>query len=218
VVAAIQRALRHDAMVRARHGVSPVAVEMSFGATAGEALHVALPDGRKLPFRGYIDRVDRSEAVVSVLDYKTGSDESFKDLSEEDPVRGGRKLQLGIYGLAARQRYAVDRVRAEYWFTRDARAEANLVGFELGNHEEQTLLEVMGRIVSGIEGGVFPARPGPHLYHWRNYESCLYCDLDRLCSPDRAEEWDLKRDAPILDDYRTLAEGPDDSGESDADD
>jgi hypothetical protein len=217
LISALQRALHHDAGVRARHGVSPVAVEMGFGTSTDDALNVTLDDGRILPFKGFADRVDQGAGMVSVLDYKTGSHSAYKRLSATDAVQGGRMLQLGIYALAARERYGEARVRADYWFTKSSRAEAHLVGFELGPDQERTLLGVLGRIVAGIEGGVFPARPGEHLYHLDRYESCLYCDLNRLCSPDRAEEWDLKRHDAVLDDYRTLAEG-DDHDDADGDD
>jgi RecB family exonuclease len=212
LIAALQRALRHDAAVRARDGVTPVAVEMAFGTSMADALTITLPGGQSLPFRGYIDRVDRGEGIVSVFDYKTGSRTPFKDLDADDPVQGGRRLQLGIYALAARQRYGDARVTSEYWFTKHSGPEADLKGFELGPDQEDALLHVLDRIVAGIKEGVFPARPGEHLYHLGTFESCLFCDLDRLCSPERAEEWDLKRHAPALADYRTLAEGDDGDG------
>ena len=51
-----------------------------------------------------------------VLDYKTGGMTEYSNMSK-DPVRRGTRLQLPVYGLAARQLLGdwVD-VRAAYWF------------------------------------------------------------------------------------------------------
>ena len=61
-----------------------------------------LDDGTVIRFRGVIDRVDVGEggAPVLVLDYKTGSAWSYRNLAN-DPIDRGQRLQLGVYSLAA---------------------------------------------------------------------------------------------------------------------
>ena len=47
--------------------------------------------------------------------------------------------------------------------------------------------EVLSTLVTTIDAGCFPPRPGP----WRHdhYENCRYCDFDGLCTADRSELW-----------------------------
>ena len=75
--------------------------------------------GDGLRFRGLIDRVDISVDGKSalVMDYKTGSPSPYTGL-EKDPIDHGKRLQLGIYSLAA-QRMAPEatEVKAAYWLT-----------------------------------------------------------------------------------------------------
>lgn len=52
-----------------------------------------------------------------MLDYKTGRDDDYKKLSEEQPHDNGKRLQLYVYGLAARAAFPeTPSVWAGYWF------------------------------------------------------------------------------------------------------
>ena len=63
---------------------------------------------------GRIDRVDvGADGTIHVVDYKTGCYyQGYKDLLGDDPVGGGTKLQLPIYGLAGRVAAATPRAGA----------------------------------------------------------------------------------------------------------
>ena len=54
-------------------------------------------------FRGRIDRIDLSADGSSalVVDYKSGSASGYRAL-EKDIIDAGKRLQLGVYSLAAR--------------------------------------------------------------------------------------------------------------------
>ena len=85
------------------------------------AVDFTLDNGEVLPLRGIIDRVDRSslDDQMIVIDYKTGSERPKKSELNQDPVVGGRYLQLPIYALAARRVYGLDSratVGSAYWF------------------------------------------------------------------------------------------------------
>ncbi len=66
--------LDRDADERAARRARPAAVELLFGGESEHpAAEVGLPDGRRLRFKGAIDRVDRADdGSLLVIDYKTG--------------------------------------------------------------------------------------------------------------------------------------------------
>ena len=64
-----------------------------------------------LKIRGFIDRIDETPNGLTVIDYKTGSIPTQKD------VRDGKSTQLALYALALRSRQETRdaRLRLEYW-------------------------------------------------------------------------------------------------------
>ncbi len=113
---------RKDSAHRADKGISPLAAELAFGFPKDGALGaVALrsPGARSVEFRGLADRIDlAADGTLHVVDYKTGKSDGYKDLSEDNPDARGRRLQLAVYGQAARQSQGTPdaAVWAEYWF------------------------------------------------------------------------------------------------------
>jgi hypothetical protein len=138
-----------------------------------------------------------------VYDYKTGGRGRY-DALEDDPVDGGRLLQLPVYALAARAQEGTDDAVAAYWFTRETPEHA-LVPVSLDRAEDR-FVEVVTTIVDGMAGGCFPADPGERAWDWRaqreTWESCQWCEFDRLCPVDRGAAWERIRDddatAPYL--------------------
>ncbi len=110
IIADLERFLRADSDHRAAHGTRPVAAELAFGMPGAALGTVALelPDGRSVQFRGKADRLDiAADGTAHVVDYKTGRPNPYADLSEDNPDAHGTKLQLPVYGLAARLRAGV---------------------------------------------------------------------------------------------------------------
>ncbi|MGQ0617535.1 MAG: PD-(D/E)XK nuclease family protein [Acidimicrobiia bacterium] len=199
-------------------GVAPVAVEHGFGDDGeGQSVTVALGGQRQVRFRGHIDRIDRSPdgRRLVVLDYKTGRPDGYGALDPAsagyDAVARGTMLQLPIYAEAARTAYpgAVD-VSAYYWFVGPRRT-IELKGGPIDEAVADRFADVLATIVSGIGAGTFPARPGEDV--WRpgrgpTFSNCAYCDFDRMCSADRAEQWvNIRRDRALAG-YVTMAEEP----------
>jgi len=212
--------LDEDNRRRADRRTTPVAAELSFGMPADELgpLPVTLEEGRRIHFRGRIDRVDRDESGgLVVVDYKTGrvtadhkrlpstSGDPREEEDEVDFVQRGTLLQLPVYGLAARDWHAGGDVpvNVHYWFVSGAdRSETR--GYPLTAAAQGRFREVVGTIVEGIESGVFCDRPDPG--DSRYGARCDYCNADRLGTDDRRREWERKRDDPALVGYRDLAE------------
>lgn len=193
----------------AERGQRPVATELGFGdGLEVPAVVVQLAGGRSIRFRGWIDRVDAAENGVNatVIDYKSGSGTYYSNI-KNDPVDGGRHLQLPIYALAVREwRPETESIDAEFWFVMD----------EAGSKTVSTSLqtagprfeEVLEQIVSGIEEGVFPAYPGEGSSGEYANPNCAYCAFDRICPGGRAWAWERKSGDPAAATFVGLSADP----------
>jgi hypothetical protein len=202
-------------------GIDPAAVEYRFGLTdprTGETVEPVVVDignDRQIRFRGAVDRIDRSldGSRLVVLDYKTGSAWGYDVVdpahADHDIVARGTLLQLPIYAAAARAAFpGAAQVEAYYWFI-GQRGAIELLGGVIDDRAQKRFASVMRTIADGIEGGVFPARPGEEV--WRpsigqTHENCMYCDYDKLCPTGRGEQWVTLRQRDELRDYVELAE------------
>ncbi len=201
--------LEEDSGLRGSHGTSQLFVETSFGFSE-DSPPVVDPETR-VSFRGYIDRVDLNSDANSVLvvDYKTGSASPYDALGN-DIIDQGKRLQLGVYSLAAQSLFpdAID-VRAAYWFTttRGGFRFAPPDHFDINNDEvRQRFREGVSTIVSGIRAGVFPANPGPP--DRGSNANCRYCDFDSVCPSRRGDLWERKKSDRLLSGYLSLSEKP----------
>jgi ATP-dependent helicase/nuclease subunit B len=191
-------------------GMSSIDEEVKFGLPGSDspAVDVDIPGMGTIRFRGIIDRIDKSDdgSTVKVVDYKTGNPDRLKLLTH-DLTAGGTLLQLPVYIHAARALYPDNELEAGYWFV-----------FETGKNKEwksataaelQPSFERSLRTIShGIQGGVFPARPG-NQSHPDGFSNCGTCDFDSLCPSRRDRLWDRKKNHEGLAEYRAMAEGPD---------
>jgi RecB family exonuclease len=196
-----------DNGVRADYGVVPEAVEMGFGLPddSTPAVRFLTSGGRPISFKGRIDRVDRTPAGdrLGVWDYKTGKAHRFK-ITDADPLVRGTRLQLAVYGLAARARWGEDLpVDVGYWFT-SPDEHSVIAGYELTADILDELAQVLDTMVAGILAGVFPARPGPDQF--TAFENCRTCPFDRVCPTDRDRVWSRVRADPRVARYVALAE------------
>ena len=143
-------------------------------------------------------------AWISHVNDPSGSARSFKNLSADNPVAGGEKLQLPVYALAARAGFGNEQtpVEAMYWFARKDRGKR--VKVPLTDVVEQTYAETVGLIARSIAGGVFPARaPATPDYRWAQ---CAFCNPDGLGHADVRARWEAMRLVPELRRYTRLVE------------
>jgi len=198
-------------------GFVPQAVELCFGRQDAPPLVIDVA-GREVKFSGQIDRVDRGpDGQTVVVDYKTGKADRFKDIAK-DPLGRGRHLQLPLYAKAVvdladpaaevlpemrqPQREPVSSdgrevlvrgpvsppVRAEYRFA-SAVAGFSRVAVKLDEGLDAEFRDVLSTLVSTIDSGCFPPRPGE--LGWMNkYDNCSLCDFNGVCTTDRAELWE----------------------------
>ena len=123
---------------------------------------------------------------------------------DKDPVQGGKRLQLPVYGLAARQLLGeeVD-VQVAYWFVSEKGKFVTRPPRKAAILEEMLdpFENVVGTIADGIGKGLFPANPGA------NGENCRYCDFKNLCPTRRERHWRQKRGDRRLAAYAALSDG-----------
>jgi DNA helicase-2/ATP-dependent DNA helicase PcrA len=130
-----------------------------------------LPDELEKPFhlkispytlRGKIDRIDRNEDTVEIIDYKTGTTKDASSFSKED------KMQLLIYQLAYEQIYGRRPTKLTYYYL-DTLECVSFLGTQLELEEiKRTIIET----IQNIQKGNFFAKPGFH---------CKFCDFYNIC-------------------------------------
>ena len=141
-----------DDEYRREFGLETLGTEHRFGP-----IELTLGDGRIIRFRGSVDRVDRAaDGRLFVFDYKTGSPDDH--ISEDDPLAGGTRLQLPVYGIAARALAGASPetvVAANYWFV--GKGADEWVGYDVDADLAGVFDVTLQQIVTGIEAGCFPA-------------------------------------------------------------
>ena len=208
IVAELDRFLELDSARRADSGLRPVAAELAFGmrGSALGTVALSLPDSRSVEFRGKADRVDMAaDGTIHVVDYKTGRADDYAGLSEDNPDCGGTRLQLVVYGMAARQfRGTPDApAYAEYWFT-STRGGFRHIGYRVTTAVRRRVSTAVGRIVDGIEAGVFPNHPTT--ISTSIFVDCAYCDPDALGVTGLRRQIDAKRADPALAPFLALVD------------
>jgi RecB family exonuclease len=209
----LQLLLDRELRERREGGYTFKAAEVGFGVDPNERALQPLPaatfeleDGRTIRFRGYVDRVDeRPNGQLIVTDYKTGSTSSYEDLKPDNPMLGGRFLQLPIYALAFRDQ-SNGPVQARYWFISE-KAGFESKNLELNDAAYTKFGEIMNTLVDTMQAGYFPANPGDETwYNAASYDNCKYCPYDLLCpSAQRTEMWQTAIKDPGLKAFAELA-------------
>jgi hypothetical protein len=189
--------LAADSELRAELGTRPAHAELAFGFDESPPLTIDLGPGRRLAFRGKIDRVDQTaDGSHVVYDYKTGRGDHYRGL-DADPVLEGTTLQLGLYAEAVRHRLGADRVHSSYWMVSDAGGFKRR-GYEWTADRRARFVDVVAAITDGIEAGTFPMRSGPYNLFFRQHDNCRHCAFDSLCPRDRDDQELAKQGAPEL--------------------
>ncbi|MDE2988590.1 MAG: PD-(D/E)XK nuclease family protein [Chloroflexota bacterium] len=206
----LETLLARDDEHRAREHTRQVASELVFGRLPDSQAEVelVLAEGGSLQLRGMIDRVDQSttDDRFIVIDYKTGREFPTASDLRQDPLVGGRVLQLPVYALAARQVYDLDptaTVSSAYWFITD-RAGFKYNRVDWDEEHTQQFEQAVNLVVKNIRLGRFPANPGADDHRERT-SNCRFCSFDPVCPVDRSARWKQSRQDPRLADYMALS-------------
>ncbi len=168
-------------------GWTPFAYEQMFGIKGTQVLEVDL-GSETVRLHGVIDRVDRdTNGNLRVIDYKTGG----SNLAQGD-LRDGRRLQLPLYALAARDALGLgEPVEGIYWKIRAAESgPLKLSKFKTESAEgmdaaEKVAKEHLLRIITGIRAADFPPMPPKG--------GCpSYCPAAQWCWRYEPSSWGIK--------------------------
>ncbi len=126
-----------------------------------------------LRIHGFIDRIDEAPDGLTIVDYKTGSIPTQKD------VREGKSTQLALYALALRSREETKnaRLRLEYWKL-PARSDARRWTLDSAIEEDDRVINGVKNILqekrNTVDAGDFRVNPTP--------ERCPpYCAMKYVC-------------------------------------
>jgi ATP-dependent helicase/DNAse subunit B len=144
------------ALAHVSHGFAPYRLEERFGM--GESSLVLQTEAGEVHLHGYIDRLDAApDGTLRVIDYKAGS----TSISATH-LKDGRRLQLPIYALAARDALGLGEVASGfYWHILKAEASSlKLEKYEGGvGAAFATAIAHIGEHVKGIRSGHFEPKP-----------------------------------------------------------
>ncbi len=154
----MERRLRETiiALADASQGFKPIRQEARFGM--GEPSLVLRTDAGEVRLHGYIDRLDTApDGSLRVIDYKSGSTPI-----REIHLKEGRRLQLPIYALAAKQALELGEVSSGfYWHIQSAEASSLKLEKYEGGVEAAYAVAIahIGKHVKGIRAGRFEPKP-----------------------------------------------------------
>jgi ATP-dependent helicase/DNAse subunit B len=141
---------------RVSRGYTPRRMEARFGM--GEPALILQTQIGEIRLHGYIDRLDAApDGTLRVIDYKSGSAPILAGHLHE-----GRRLQLPIYALAARDALGLGEVSSGfYWHIQKAEASVlKLEKFDGGvNGAFETALGHVAKHVANIRAGHFEPKP-----------------------------------------------------------
>ena len=212
LLADLEELLDRDAARDAATRGQILSSEFRFGLNGGAAaVAYDLADGTVVRFRGVVDRVERrADGSVIVVDYKSGSNRSYRDLDGADPTGAGTRLQLPVYALAAAKHFGTGDApaavaHAAYWFITGQPGRWSWLGLGVDDQLMDRFDNVVNMIVSGIRSGVFPghAEIGDDR---GGYTVCPYCDPDGLGTAEVRRDWLHKRTDSALTGFAALVE------------
>ena len=141
--------------------------EYGFGKIP-KAVDLPLPDGRRLPLQGWVDRVDRlADGTLRIIDYKSGSDAPYAHSNKDAPLKGGRVLQAALYAHAVAQLLGTTVSTSQYWFPARDRS------VPYGSAELREAPAVIASLLEHLRTGAFVPTLESH--------DCAFCDYGPMC-------------------------------------
>lgn len=179
----LEARLRHylAGEVRNPDGFEPVLVES--GPTRTDPWILATPVG-DVRLQGRADRIERRGVELRVVDFKTGSLKSLHSLAgSDDPLDGGRKLQLPVYAAMEADRNGFDVSHASGVYVNPlnanrAKRRVDLDVAPLIGPAKELLASGFASMAEGMFTYETVAEPG-------NDRFCLFCDVKSCCPVER---------------------------------
>jgi ATP-dependent helicase/DNAse subunit B len=176
----------------------PLHFEYPFGeGDEGRRLELSLSGGRKISFRGRIDRIDVDKSChrFRVVDYKTGGFPEGRAYVEE-----GKRLQIPTYLLAAKKELDLPPETVMEGVLQSTRNQDDYRALSLKVDDEgelaDKLRDVIERLLNLRDEGCFPPS--------KDKEACRYCDYEWVCPLYPLSVWERKRQDPDFTRYAEI--------------
>ncbi|HHX87737.1 MAG TPA: hypothetical protein GX693_06130, partial [Firmicutes bacterium] len=171
--------------------------ELSADSIKRPAVSLSLGSEETLYFRGRIDRVDRGNRGLRIIDYKTGR----KRIKKDHSLEGGTALQLPVYLLASRSLFGEEDIQwmeACYIHLTPGKVETVTFDGEPWDQVKAQLVSVVEILYRGISRGLFfPFPEGRE-------GNCRYCDYRAICGPEVEQVFARKLADPLMSEFLKL--------------
>lgn len=144
--------------------------EYAFGAPEPEGTY-ALSDGTSLNVKGRVDRIDEMpDGTFRVVDYKSGSPNSYRKIEKQGLFNGARQLQPAIYSGVLAKLLNGSIARFEYRFPTE-RGQNQIIGYDASELDEARA--IITKLLDHVSTGAFvPTNAAA---------DCRYCDARGIC-------------------------------------
>ena len=130
---------------------------------------------KKLELNGRLDRLDKNEAGLSIIDYKTGKSAKLSEIEQ------GEAVQLPFYALLAGTELNESVNRVSYLeLSKQVKFAAQLSDDALESISHQ-IGERLTQIIDEMNNG-------KTLTAWGDEDTCQYCNINRVC---RKQAWNI---------------------------
>ncbi|HOM77863.1 MAG TPA: UvrD-helicase domain-containing protein [bacterium] len=130
--------------------IKPVALEKSFKLKLGT-----------VTLGGRIDRIDNVEGGVEIIDYKTGSEKTQKEVDKDK--------QVTVYALAVKEGMGLNPVKLSLYFVEGS----GKISTTRTQKDMDAIKEEVEKVVELMREGKFDPKPGFH---------CRWCDYRSICA------------------------------------
>lgn len=167
--------LEREASIADKHCLEIVAVEQDYTYSMWQQ------EGHKIQIGGRVDRIDRLDGQLRVLDYKTGSltdkETTFTQRKSNMP---GKWLQLMCYALMYRRRFpSNESLRVGIYPLRYLKSDVRLASWdgqeELDNSMIDNFEQLLGDLLKELLNNNEPFQPNP------SDTSCTFCPASTFC-------------------------------------
>jgi hypothetical protein len=163
------------------NGLAPKHFEFQFGAVSARRPNPSAPaftvdtGTAILRVEGTIDRIDTSDGMFRIVDYKSGKALRHDKLAEK--IDRGVRLQLALYAMAVAKIFETDPATISGTIKPLVTSEGkSRFAFALAEKQER-LLETLGLFTNAIRSCLFPAFPSRD----DDFDSCKYCPVNHSC-------------------------------------
>ena len=171
----LNRVLEREADIASKHVLEMVAAEEDYSYTLFQH------DGHDVRIGGRVDRIDRLDGVLRVIDYKTGSlADSEIEFTDRKTTMPGKWLQLMSYALMYRRRFpSEESLRVGIYPLRYLRSDVRLARWNRQEEITTAMLnafeEQLGEILGEIFDTELPFEATP------SANACRFCPAAAFC-------------------------------------